>query len=91
MRKASVSKFLGLFLSVYLTFFIAIVVPFHHHADCNDHQDCGVCLIAHHSIASFNSVALVVTLVCLFVVFLPALLSYNKEIAYFHLRSPPVL
>ena len=89
--KHSLLKVLGLLLSVYLTLFIALVVPLHHHDDCGQHDDCAICAVAHQPFVLNASIVIVVSLVCCFVTILPLLQSFKKDTTHLYLRSPPAL
>ena len=80
----------GFIVSVYLTVFLAFVLPFHHHADFNEHEDCVVCIISHQPAVSNTNVNLQVLLVLLFAVALANTSTRIFRKTHLHLRSPPV-
>ncbi len=83
-------KIIGLALSVYLAIFFALVVPLHHHADLNSRDDCSICAVSHQPFSLDNNVTINISLVFVFMIFLPCLLFSNREITQLYLRSPTV-
>jgi hypothetical protein len=80
----------GLLLCVYLAVFISVIIPFHHHADNNLHDDCVIC-VATSQPAVFNicSLANVLTVLFIIIIFSSLAISFRQK-ENLHLRSPPV-
>lgn len=85
-----ISKPLGWLLCAYLFLFLAVLIPFHQHANDKTADDCQICALAGHSIIANAGPSAAV----FFVFFLIAIsgsdivISARRRIA--HLRGPPV-
>jgi uncharacterized membrane protein len=85
------AKPMTLLMGLYVILFFFVVVPFHHHADCANHDDNCIICVASHQPSTFDTFSIVHVLFALFILIPIIVISaktYSEEIT--RLRSPPL-
>lgn len=85
----SISKLTALLLSIYLSVFFAVIIPFHCHADYNLHNDCSVCLAACQLYIFKNNSFIQILFVFSLILIVSKIIYTNNLKENLHLRSPP--